>query len=132
MSRYLLLLTVAALIIGDGYLCALWSGRWHIDRDMAAAGARAEQLPLHLGDWQAEDQQIDDKTIERAGFSGYFLRRYENQRTRAVVSVLLAWGRPGPLSVHSPEVCYGGAGFEMSGNPALYSPEQAVNPNPGE
>jgi hypothetical protein len=32
------------------------------------------------------------------------------------VSVLLACGRAGPLSVHTPETCYAGSGFEAAGD----------------
>jgi hypothetical protein len=45
------------------------------------------------------------------------------------VSVLLAWGRPGPLSVHSPEACYGAAGFSLSGPSERYSVTDAAGSN---
>src|SRR5262249_40202823 len=33
------------------------------------------------------------------------------------VAVFLGCGRPGPLSVHTPDVCYPGAGYELAGTP---------------
>jgi hypothetical protein len=42
-------------------------------------------------------------------------RYYINRHTGAEVAVVVLCGRPGPLSLHSPEVCYAGAGFSISG-----------------
>jgi hypothetical protein len=113
MSRYLLLLSVAVVMLADGYLCGRWTGRWHENPEIQAA-AKLKQLPLTVGDWQAEVQELDPRVIQRAGFSDYVAGRYKNQRTGAKVDFLLAWGRPGPLSVHTPEVCYGGQGYAPS------------------
>jgi hypothetical protein len=54
-------------------------------------------------------------------------RRYTNARTGDVVSVLLVCGRPGPMAAHTPDVCYGGAGYEMVGQPVrrTYRPTDA-------
>src|SRR5262249_37438796 len=71
--------------------------------------------------WQAERLTLDAKTVNRAGFSGYIMRRYENPRGD-VVNVMLACGRPGPLSVHTPEVCYGASGFVFSNNIQKWAP----------
>src|SRR5262249_40391692 len=39
-------------------------------------------------------------------------------RSGSSVTVLLVCGRPGPISVHTPDVCYDGAGYEALGEPA--------------
>jgi hypothetical protein len=113
MNRYLLLLSVAVLMLTDGYLCGRWTGRWQESPELPEA-ERLKELPMTVGDWQAASQELDAKVVQRAGFSGYVARNYKNQRTHAVVSFLLAWGRPGPLAVHTPEVCYGGQGYAPS------------------
>jgi hypothetical protein len=109
MFRLPLLAIVAAVVLADGYLCGHWSGRWGTSQQTMAG--RLEQLPLVIGEWQGTPLELNSRVVERAGFDGYLLRRYENQRTRATVNLLLASGRPGPLAVHTPEVCYAGAGF---------------------
>jgi len=113
MSRYLLLLIVGAVILADGYVYGLWTGRWHETQELSTAPARLERIPLTVGDWQGTSQELDPKVVARAEFAGYVLRSYENRRTGAVVSVLVACARPGPLCVHTPELCYRGAGFQM-------------------
>jgi hypothetical protein len=126
MARYLLLAIVAAVLLTDGYLGAVWGGRWQGGREMTAAADRLERLPMQFGDWQGQPQQLDPKVVRIAGFDGYVARRYENQRTGAVVNLLVACGRPGPLAVHTPEVCYAGAGFGLSGDVKRWSPDDAA------
>src|SRR5262249_21192590 len=104
-----------------GYLGGAWGGRSQRELDQAAA--RVAEAPLAFGDWKGTPLDLDAKTVDMAGFSGHAVRRYENRRTGAVVHVLLACGRPGPLSVHTPEICFGGAGFAMSGEPARFTPD---------
>jgi Protein of unknown function (DUF3485) len=132
MPRVLLILSVAVFVLGEGYLCGRWSGRWDGDQDPQTAEVLSSRLPLRCGDWQGESQQLNPDIVERAGFRGYVLRRYVNQRSGAVVCVLLAWGRSGPLSVHTPEVCYGGAGFGMAAAPTRFAPTVKEGSTPAE
>jgi hypothetical protein len=114
MPRNLLLLVVAAVVVVDGYVYGLWTDRWAGSKELAAAAARVERIPLTIGDWKGETLELDPAAVEVAAFSGYVLRRYENQRTGAAVNMLVACGRPGPLSVHTPEFCFRGAGFRIT------------------
>jgi len=117
MSRYFILLIAAGVLLVDGYLCGRCNGRWHEAAELTQAAKVRERLPLTCGtrdEWQGKDlEPLDARTFQIAGFNGYLMRQYQNQRTRAVVSVFVAWGRPGPLSVHTPEVCYGGVGYAL-------------------
>lgn len=45
------------------------------------------------------------------------MRTYEHESSGEIVSVLLIVGRPGPVAVHSPDVCYPAAGYEASEAP---------------
>jgi hypothetical protein len=112
MSRFLLAVAGAVLLV-DGYVYGLWTGRWHESQALRDASARLEHIPMAFGYWKGEVLELDPKVAQQAGFSGYVLRRYENTRSRAVVSLLVACGRSGPLTVHTPEVCYRGAGFRL-------------------
>ena len=58
---------------------------------------------LGLFDMPAEAYEAAAAELE-----GWLARRYLHRRTGVVVHVLLLCGRPGPLSVHTPEVCYYG------------------------
>jgi EpsI family protein len=133
MSRYLLLLVVGAILLVDGYVYGLWAGRWHITNELAEAVASLDRVPLKVGDWQGTPLELEPRAVQRAEFSGYLLRRYENQRTGAAVKVLVACGRPGPLSLHTPEICYPGAGLRMlAGEAARQTLDARFGPIPAE
>jgi hypothetical protein len=129
MSRYLLFLVVGAVTLGDGYLYGLWTDRWHESEELKAGVARLDRIPMTVGDWHGTAHEIDPKVVERAEFAGYVLRSYENRRTGAVVNVMVACARPGPLSVHTPEICYRGAGYQMV--PGSEAVRQTVEPGLG-
>jgi Protein of unknown function (DUF3485) len=124
-------LVLAGIILAmDGYVHGLWTDRWQLSKELELAAARLRQVPMALGDWQGESNPpISQREVEQAGFQDYVSRRYQNQRTGAVVTILLACGRPGPLAVHTPDICYRGAGFQALQAPARhvenYGPDNA-------
>ena len=77
------------------------------------AAARVALAPKVIGDWHGQDEIGEDRSFEQAGAKGYWMRTYVNQKTRTSVLVILMCGRSGKMAVHTPEVCYGGAGYEL-------------------
>ena len=106
-------LAAAALLILSGVGHGLWTGRWQESVALAGAVDRFDRIPLTIGDWQGQPATaLDPKILARAGFSGSLARHYVNRRDGSQVSVLLVCGPPGPISLHPPEICMAGAGFE--------------------
>jgi hypothetical protein len=74
-----------------------------------------------------------------ARVAGYRVRRYENRRKGQSVTVLLVCGRAGPVSVHTPDLCYPDAGYELIEGPVhvalgpsvVSSVSSAKSPGPG-
>jgi hypothetical protein len=62
--------------------------------------------------WESQDLKLDPKIIEKAEIAGFLARHYFN-RDGDSFSVFLACGRPGPISLHSPDICYPGAGYRL-------------------
>ena len=120
--RTLLLSLAAAAVAADGVLHGLWTDRWGNSPELEQAVARLRNVPLQVGEWRGQALTLRPREAEQAGFAGHLLRRYERP-DGASVTVMLACGRPGPLSVHTPEVCYGGAGFALAGDAARYTPK---------
>src|SRR4051812_10903743 len=115
--RTLVLAIAAAVVAADGYVHGLWTQRWQSSPELAQAVDRLDLLPSTVGDWRGTDhRKLQDREVQQAGFAGHVHQSYRRP-DGAVVSVLLACGRAGPLSVHTPEVCYGGAGFQAAGDP---------------
>ena len=111
MKRIALISIALGVMIVDGVAYGLWTDRWGSAQAVEEAVARLERVPMALGDWQGDSRELGARQAEQAGYAGYWLRRYERRKDGMVINVMLACGRPGPLSVHTPSVCYAGAGY---------------------
>jgi hypothetical protein len=112
MRQWLAYLTALTVVLATGLVHGLWTQRWSNGGDLGAARARLEHVPLTLGDWHGTALELDAATLARAEVAGYFWRRYLHQGDGRTVTALVLCGRFGPLSVHTPEVCYGAIGFQ--------------------
>lgn len=112
-TRVLPVLLALLIVIASGAVHGRWTGRWSHSRALDDAVAHLARVPKVVGDWEGRDTPIDPEELQAAGVAGHVLRRYENRRGGGVVDVFLVCGRPGPISVHQPEVCYSGAGYEL-------------------
>ncbi|HWG45961.1 MAG TPA: exosortase-associated EpsI family protein [Gemmataceae bacterium] len=118
MMRWFAALTGSAALIACGIVHGFWTDRWLPPVETAQAADRLETVPLELGEWDGE--VIAVKSGEAgAGVAGCIRRRYVNRKTGAEVSLFLVCGRSGPVSIHTPEVCYGASGF-MVGNKSRF------------
>src|SRR5436309_15131180 len=114
MSRILPALVALPLVVACGLAEGLWANRWQTSAAAEQAAARLKEVPLAVGDWQAEEREFDARQAEKAELTGHTWRRYVNQKTGAAVSVLLVCGRAGPVALHPPDVCYQGAGYRLT------------------
>jgi hypothetical protein len=116
MRKTIALAALAAIVLTAGVVHGLQTDRWRTGPGLDAAAGRVATLPAKVGDWEgADDPSVTPEEMARAGVKGYVLRRYVNRATGRSVNVLLVCGRAGPVCVHTPEVCYAGAGYEQSG-----------------
>jgi Protein of unknown function (DUF3485) len=106
-----------ALVLGGGLVHGLWTNRWGDTHDLEEAAARLTGVPLDIGPWKGRDLPLDSERLARAEAAGYLHRDYTDPQTKQTISVVLLCGRFGPLAVHTPDVCYGGAGYQMVGSP---------------
>ena len=114
-SRSSAILIAVATLFASGALYHLLA-RDSSQLDVAAG--RVARVPSVIGDWQGHDETADDAAFAQAGANAYWMRSYVNQKTKAAVFAILMCGRSGKMAVHTPEVCYGGAGFELNDAPA--------------
>lgn len=115
MSRAYPVLLVMVTVVSSGVVHGIWTNRWASSAALEQAAARMDGLPWALGDWDGQPTELDERQLAVADVAGHLARRYVNRRTGAVVTVMLLCGRPGPVSVHTPEVCYRGAGHQQVG-----------------
>jgi len=118
MSHVLPLVTATAVVVLSGLVHGLWSNRWGGTEALDRAVARLEAIPWAeidrklrtTGAWVGEDGSLPEEQLVQAQLSGYHLRRYASPEG-GEVTVLLMCGRPGPVAVHTPDICYRGAGY---------------------
>lgn len=116
MRRFLPPALIAVILLVDGFVYGRWTNRWALSQELETSVARLKHVPMSFGDWEGQPTEVvGQREAEQAGFKGCLTRHYKNRRTGATVNILLACGRSGPLAVHTPDVCYRGAGFESLG-----------------
>jgi hypothetical protein len=114
-----ILLTAGAVVILvlTGLVHGAWTNRWEKSQALEEAVASLQKVPHQLGDWRGEEMEMDAQQFERGGVDGHKAMSYFDPFDHSIITTLLLVGRPGPVSVHTPDVCYGGAGYEMLGEP---------------
>jgi Protein of unknown function (DUF3485) len=113
--RYLLLTLAFAAVLIPGLVHGLWTGRWGDSEQLERSAARLSAVPSAFGDWKGEDLPIDERQNARSELTRTLTRVYRNRTTGQEIVIFLGCGRPGPVSLHTPDVCYVGAGCRMTG-----------------
>jgi hypothetical protein len=114
------------VLMVSGLAHGLWTQRWQTSAELEAASTRLRGVPLTAGGWTAVTQEVDPEPFRQTRAVSYWVRRYSKEGA-GTITVILMCGRAGHMAVHTPDVCYRGAGFEMDGEPT----EQAVDCGPG-
>jgi hypothetical protein len=115
-----------ALIVGAGLVHGAWTNRWRPSPALVALGARFETVPMVIGDWNGTAFELPAKDRAMAGAVACLARRYSNPNRGVSVSVVLLGGHPGMISVHTPDICYPGAGYTLD-SPTVF--QRAVGPD---
>ena len=115
MIRAVAILLTLALLLTGGIVHGLYSDRWRTTRELEDGIERLPSVPLEVADWKGEEQPTKDDEFAQAGATGYWSRIYRKEKHE--ILVILMVGRAGRMSVHTPEVCYQGAGYKISGSP---------------
>jgi len=110
LSRIVLVVAAAVVVVGTGYLHGLTTDRWGGSQALVAAAAKLSDIPTIVGDWESSELEIPDEQLQKAEAVGNLSRVYVNRTTGTAVSVMILCGRPGPISVHPPTVCFVGTG----------------------
>jgi hypothetical protein len=127
MKRTLACILALALLVGGGLVHGLNAERWRTADDVERGAERLPTVPLEVDGWQAEVRESDAAEFEQAGARGYWTRTYRKDGHE--ILVILMVGRSGRMAVHTPEVCYRGAGYELFGPPKQH--EVAVGDSSG-
>lgn len=115
LGRYSLLLAAGlGVTIATGVVCGRVAQRWGPVPDMLAAAEHIQSLPTNLGQWQlAEEIKMPAAIVDTLQCAGYVNRRYVDRETGDMVSVAIIVGPAGPVSVHTPEICYSSQAYSI-------------------
>lgn len=113
MRTYGLALAAGVILIAAAVVHGNRTDRWGTPADLLAAVDRLQAVPLTVGDWDGVATEMTPEQVAAANIAGYVSRKYTHRYDRTEVSLLILCGRPGPVAVHPPEVCYGANGFAM-------------------
>ncbi len=91
----------------------MWTERWQPSAALAQAARQLAKVPLEVGDWRGSDMEVDAGLFTLAGARSYWARRYTDRRGGGTVLAILMCGRSGKMAVHTPEICYRGAGYDL-------------------
>lgn len=108
-------LAVAITAVG-GLLYGNYSRRWGPPPDLVSAGARLAEMPKKIGTWsRTEESTMSQTAIDMLECAGYVNCRYVDQGTGQTISLAILVGPPGPISVHTPEVCFSSRAYDKQG-----------------
>jgi hypothetical protein len=111
MSRCKPAVLAIVLVVLSGIVHGYWTDRWVVSPAAAEAAARLEKVPLTAGNWRGEELPV--KARETEAITGHLYRRYVHRETGQVVTVALVSGLPGPVAIHTPDVCYRAGGYRV-------------------
>ncbi|MBX9623567.1 MAG: EpsI family protein [Gemmataceae bacterium] len=111
-----------AAVAAAGVFHGRLTDRWGSSGQLEAAVAAMDRVPDRFGEWAAagEDRPLDDDALRVGGIRGHVQRTFTGPGDPGPLTLLVVCGRGGPISVHTPDVCFTGAGFRQLGR------EQAV------
>jgi hypothetical protein len=114
--RSLHLLVALALLTAAGIVHGMWTNRWAtgamVDGKNLLAGVDAG-----VGDWQAGEFLKIDPAELPAG-TRCESRRFQSPKAGKPIAVSITSGNPGAVAVHTPDVCFLGAGWKLRGGVA--------------
>jgi len=101
------LAVAVALIAAGGVVHGLMTDRWGLAADSLHLAQQFDSYPQQLGVWELEEtQEMSPNVLKMLECDGYLARSYVNKETGEKVTVAVILGPPGPISVHTPEICY--------------------------
>jgi hypothetical protein len=109
--------TLVAGTLTSGWLHGKFINRWGSTAQIDQAAAKlGRELPSRLGPWrQVKPLEIEPGVEKTLGTSAILGGLYVNEQTGDHVQVAVLAGPSGPLTVHTPEICFSANDYELKG-----------------
>ena len=112
--RYALTFCCATLVVAGAVLHGRATQRWET---LTAGDSRIGSLhsaPLRIGDYVSTEIPSEMPIKEKSRVTCH---QYSSPSLTGTIVVSLTTGIPGSVSTHTPDVCYVGSGYRMTGKP---------------
>jgi hypothetical protein len=124
--RWLALALALAIPLAGGVLYGNYSQRWNKPAESVAAATALKSLPREVGRWKAaEDLVIEPAALQQLDCAGYVYRRYVNQDSGQSIKMVIVAGPPGPIAVHTPEICFSSRAYDIQNERTAVSLERS-------
>lgn len=91
------------------------SRRWGQGKLLDSATKKLDAIPAQFGDWELKTrQELPKEVVDILESPGCMMGIYVNKATGETVSAALLVGAPGPISVHTPDICYSSSRYNIS------------------
>jgi hypothetical protein len=117
MKKHLPTALAALMILMAGTVHGLWTNRWGDNPELQYAVEHLPNLPRVIGDWEGTDVELDGvqkSQVKKAELRVAVMRNYTNRKTGEQIQLMAVCGPPGPISLHTPETCYGAVGRQAA------------------
>src|SRR5262245_26460971 len=103
--------------IGVGLIHGQMTNSWKESPTSRIAGERLKAaVPRDFGAWRFEHQdEFSPEVLRILGQPACFSRVYQHVQTGDTITVAVIAGQPGPVSVHTPEICYSSRDYALAG-----------------
>lgn len=118
MLNRILPISAAVVVVGVGTLIqGIDSERWRKNRSeiLLQFSERLNMIPAEFGNWESTEQTIDSAQFEKSGCVAHMSRLYQHRDSGDSISAFLVIGTSRHVTIHTPDWCYRGAGYEMEG-----------------
>jgi hypothetical protein len=117
-APFLVFLVLLSATLVVGFVHGRITDRWGVRPDAQRAAIQlSPELPSECGSWTMRKQQeLPPEVVRILQKPTYINRAYVHQQTGDEINVFVLVGHPGPVAVHSPEVCYSSRDYTASGN----------------
>jgi len=100
-----------------GWLQGSFTNRWgpRLDANRAADSLQRASL-IEIGNWRLRrEAPFAPDVLKMLQCPAHISRVYEHQQTGDLVTLTVIIGPPGPVSVHTPEICYSSRDYTLDG-----------------
>lgn len=105
---------VVAMTLVSGTIHGRMSRRWGAVPAMLTAGTELEKIPHEFGAWRLQSSEALPEDVKKMlECTGSVVRTYVDRKTGQAVDVMVLVGPSGPISAHTPEVCFSSQNYTI-------------------